>query len=128
MFARRSRLARGYTLVATLVVVAIIAVLVIVVYGNGGSNEQPKRADGKGETIIGKAKFAAKDDQCRSNLSQVRAAIAIQTDPVDGTRPQTIEEAKIGSDFYRCPIGKEPYTYDSQTGRVGCPHPGHEGY
>lgn len=90
--------------------------------------ESAERADGQGETLVGKSLLAGKDSQCQSNLGQVRQAIQIATDPVDDIRPQTLEETRIGSQFYKCAVGGEAYVYDPQTGKVQCPHPGHEAY
>jgi len=117
---------RGQTLIASLIVIVIIAILAVVFLKGGGATSA--RKDGEGRTIIGQTKAAAKDDVCRSNLSQVRAALQIKQDPVDGTWPETLEETHIGSEFYRCPLGKEPYVYDPKTGQVHCIHPGHEKY
>lgn len=116
-------------MVAILVVVAIIAILVVVFYGKGaGGSKAQTRPDGKGETIIGKSLYAAKDDVCRNDLSNLRASIAINTDSVDGTKPAKLEDTRLGSQFYICPVGGERYTYDPKTGKVSCPHPGHESY
>ena len=125
---------RGSALVGILLVVAIIAVLVVVMYGKGvpgiggGTQGVPARPDGKGGTVIGRAKFAAKDDECRNGLSQVRAALAIATDPVEGSRPETLAETRIGRHFTQCPVGSEPYSYDPKSGKVQCPHRGHDSY
>ena len=119
------------SLVGMLIVVAIIAILVVVIYGNRGSlfgGSAKERPDGKGQTFIGVVKYAAKDDECRNSLSQLRASVLINTDPVDGTRPSKIEDTRLGASFYTCPVGGEPYSYDSKTGTVHCPHRGHEGY
>lgn len=119
----------GFTMVAVLVVVAIIVVLVVVFYGKGAQNSSlPERADKKGETMIGKSLYAAKDDQCRNGLDQIRSSIAINTDPVEGTKPARLEDTRLGQQFYKCPVGGEAYVYDPKTGKVHCPHPGHEAY
>lgn len=114
------------------VIVAVLIVVVATVFFATGSSltgEKPaERADGKGETVVGKSILAGKDSKCRSNLSQVRQGIMVATDPVDDTRPATLEQTRLGSQFYVCPIGKENYLYDPQTGIVSCPHPGHEKY
>ena len=122
---------RGESLVGVLVAVAIVILLAVafsvgsgVFGGQGGAT----RADGKGETIIGRSKFAAKDVECRNNLSQLRTAIQIATDPVEGTKPSTLQETRLGRDFYRCPVGEEDYDYDPESGTVRCPHKGHEKY
>ena len=100
----------------------------------GSSLEKSKdapapRKDGKGLTVPGRVALAAKDDVCKSNLEQIRASISIAySSSGDSAYPASLEETKLGNDFYKCPIGKEAYTYDPQTGQVHCPHKGHEGY
>lgn len=120
----------GNSLIGLLVAVFIV-VLASVFFVTGGKflgGESQERADGKGKTLIGKSLYAAKDDVCISNLNQVRQGINIATDPVENTFPQTIEETRLGTQFYSCPVGKEPYEYDPTTGTVKCPHKGHEKY
>jgi hypothetical protein len=121
----------AFSLVATLMTIAIMAILAVgLMYGSGVfSGEKPKspRADGRGTTIPGLVKAEAQDTVCQSNLGQLRAALQIaQTSSGDDTFPPTLEETKIGGAFYKCPMGKEPYLYNPSTGQVSCPHPGHE--
>ena len=122
----------GQTLVATLITIAIILVLVVVLFKGSGAfglgKQASARPDGKGTTIIGQVMYDAKDDVCRSNLGQVRAAIQVYESTNDDKPPETLQETKIGSDFYRCPVGHEPYQYDPVTGLVHCIHPGHDKY
>ena len=122
---------RANSLVGVLVTVAIVILLVIVFTVGPGAITGKKatpRPDGKGETIVGRSMYKAKDEVCRSNLGQVRQSIQINTDPVENTFPDNIEATKLGADFYKCPIGGEPYSYDKTTGQVVCVHPGHEKY
>lgn len=124
---------RGHTLVGLLAAMAIIAILSVgLFYGSGmlsGGQAKSARKDGKGKTIPGLAKLQAEDTVCRTNLGQLRAGIQIaQTNSGDDVPPQTLEETRLGAQFYSCPLGKEPYTYDPTTGQVSCPHPGHEKY
>lgn len=125
------KLQRGQTLVASLVVIAIIAILAAVVFkGSGafGSKGSP-RADGRGTTVPGLVKAKAEDTVCRSNIDQLRTSLSIAHDSGgDDAWPQTLEETRLGKAFYQCPMGKEPYSYDPQTGAVHCVHPGHEKY
>jgi hypothetical protein len=120
---------RGNTLVGTLAVVVIVALLAVVLLrGNlGGGPPTSSRADGGGTTIPGAAKLSAQDSVCRSNLSQVRQSITM-TYTTDDAYPGSLAETRLGSTFTRCPIGQEQYRYDPASGRVGCPHPGHENY
>lgn len=123
----------GQTLAASLVVIAIIAVLAVVVLKGSGafSNQGSPRADGRGTTVPGLVKAKAEDTVCKSNLAQVRMSLGITHDTGgDETWPQSLEETKLGKQFYSCPMtkGQEPYSYDPQTGTVKCVHPGHGKY
>lgn len=120
-------------LIGLIVTMAIILVLTVFFLkgpsmfstSGGGSS----RKDGMGTTIPGAARAKAFDDVCMSNLKQVRMSISISHDSNgDEGYPATIEETRLGKDFYRCPLGHEPYSYDPQTGTVKCVHPGHEKY
>jgi hypothetical protein len=116
--------------VATLVVIAIIGILAVVMLkGSGafGGQTGSPRKDGKGQTIIGQTTYRAKDEVCRSNLGQVRMSIQVNTDSEEN-HPATLQELKLPAEFSYCPIGKEPYVYDPSSGKVSCPHPGHENY
>lgn len=120
----------GNSLIGLLVAVFIL-ILASVFFITGGKflgGETKERADGKGTTLIGKSIYAGKDTVCISNLGQVRQGITIATDPVDNTLPSTIEETRLGAQFYKCPVGDEPYEYDPTTGVVRCIHKGHEKY
>ncbi len=119
---------RAQTLVATLIVIVILAMLAVVLMNGSLGPGQSSRKDGLGTTIPGAVKMAAKDDVCRSNLGQVRMGIQIARTNADDTPPATLEETKLGRDFYACPIGKEPFQYNAETGEVRCVHPGHEKY
>lgn len=123
---------RANSLVGLLVTIAIIAILAVVfmkgssIFGGAAVSNRP---DGKGKTIPGLAMARARDTQCRSDLGQLRIWIGMRhDDDPDGGYPATLEESKFGKEFYSCPLGKEPYQYDPQTGTVKCVHPGHEKY
>ena len=116
-----------------MVVFVILAILAVALFKGSGmfsSKGAPSaRKDGHGTTVMGAAEWAAKDTVCRSDLSQVRSALQIaETSDTDGKFPQSLEETHLGADFYKCPVGKEPYAYDPTTGQVHCVHPGHEKY
>jgi type II secretory pathway pseudopilin PulG len=123
---------KGWTLVATMATLVIMALLAVALFKGSsmfGSKAATARKDGKGTTVLGAAEWAAKDDVCLSNLGQVRSAIQVASSTdADGKFPATLADTHIGSDFYRCPIGHEAYVYDSATGVVHCVHPGHEKY
>jgi hypothetical protein len=121
---------KGQTLVATLIVIAIMGILAVAMlkpWAVGGTSK-PARADGKGNTVPGLVKLKAEDEVCRSNLGQVRLMIQTQMGGED-TPPTSLTELRgLPKEFLYCPIGKEPYAYDPTTGTVRCVHPGHEKY
>jgi hypothetical protein len=118
----------GQTLAATLIVIAIIGLLAVVLLTGSLTGGKSSRKDGLGTTIPGAAKLKAVDEECRNNLRQVRASLMIASTSDGESYPETLEETKLGASFYRCPIGKEPYTYEAAGGKVSCPHLGHEKY
>lgn len=115
----------GQTLVATLIVIVIIAILAVTLLGGDGKSARP---DGLGRTLPTQVKLKAQDDACMSNLGQVRAAIMIARSNADDAPPADLSETGLGADFLKCPIGGEPFRYDATSGTVSCPHPGHEKY
>lgn len=110
--------------------VVLIALGLTFAVGSGifGQKGTAERKDGNGKTLVGKSLYAAKDDVCINYLGQLRQSIQIASDPVENTFPETIQETKLGDQFYSCPVGHEPYVYDPKTGKVQCVHPGHEKY
>lgn len=120
---------RGQTLAASLIVIAIIAILAVVMLTGSFTGGKSSRKDGLGTTTLGASKLAAKDDVCRSNLGQARAALQLATSgSADDAPPASLDELSIGKDFLKCPIGKEAYVYTAESGEIRCPHPGHEAY
>ncbi len=118
----------GQGLIGTLIAVALLLVLTLVFLNGFGLAGKNQRKDKVGETIVGQSIARAKDEKCMAQLSQLRQSIEINTDSVEGGKPQSLQDTKLGSDFYKCPIGGEPYQYDAATGKVRCVHPGHEKY
>jgi hypothetical protein len=120
---------RGASLVGILVSIVIIGVLVaLVLKGDifGLGTPLPERPDKVGKTIIGRSGARARDVVCQSNIGQLRMAINMQRD--QDNPPQSLADVPgLGADFKRCPIEPhEPYIYDPASGKVTCPHPGHE--
>lgn len=122
---------RGQTLVATMIVLAIMAILAVALlrpWAVGGT-AKPARADGKGNTVPGLVKLKAEDTVCASNLSQVRSFIQIARTNADDQAPATLAEIPgMPKEFLSCPLGHEPYEYDPAAGTVKCVHPGHGKY
>ena len=123
---------KGQTMIASMIVIAIILILAVILlrgYTGGHLGGASPRQDKLGHTIPGLATLSAKDDVCRNNLSQDRSAIQIaHTANGDEGYPATLDDLKLGHDFYYCPVGHERYDYDAATGQIHCPHPGHEKY
>jgi Tfp pilus assembly protein PilX len=125
--AKDFRRERGQTLVASLIVIVIILLLAVVVMKGTLGEKKSTREDGRGVTVQGAALAAADDTRCKSNLGQVRMSLGMLITQ-DDVYPASIEETRLGEAFYRCPLGKEPYSYNSADGTVKCPHKGHEEY
>lgn len=132
-----STLRRAFSLIEILVVIVIIALLASVLYVGFGSRTLPispqdpgeaGRPDGLGTTTIGGAVARAKDEQCRQQISQLRQMIDMQTMSGEAPPASLDQVGSLPATFQRCPIGGESYAYDPSSGRVTCPHPGHEGF
>lgn len=129
---------RGNTLAATMIAIVIIMILVAVFFfggfgRSGGATGAPTasdpgaRKDGLGITVPGRVRYAAKDDECRSDLDQVRQFIALKMNSGEEDKPPaSIDEIGAPKSVLSCPVGHEPYQYDPSSGKVHCPHPGHE--
>lgn len=121
-----------------MVTIVIIMMLVLVYFFGGfgrsggttsvtGTQEPAARKDGLGITVPGRVRYAAKDEECRSNLDQVRQFITLKMNSSDDDKPPaTIDEIGAPKSVLSCPIGHEGYIYDPTSGKVHCPHPGHE--
>lgn len=120
---RTARLRRtsGLNFVQLLVVVAIVGVLIVYVLPRYMGSAGPTASSVRGPIA------QARDTVCRSNLDQIRSAIQTQTIG-GGSPPSSLSDLALPPDITKCPSGGEPYRYDASTGRVSCPHPGHEGY
>lgn len=120
---------QGNTLLSMMAALAIIAILSVgFMVGFGPKAGQSARKDGLGKTIPGAAKLKAEDVVCQSNISQARQLVMVAQQGSDDNPPATLDEVPGIKSVNSCPIGHEPYTYDPKTGKVSCPHPGHENY
>lgn len=102
--------------------------LVVAVLAGCGEGEN-KRADKVGETVVGQSMARAKDAVCMDNLKQIREMVQVaeSSDP-DGKPPADFSAMRCPESMRMCPIGKEPYEYNPETGEVKCKHPGHGKY
>ena len=80
------------------------------------------------KTLPGRAMDQGVAVECRNNLSQLRSAVQIDTDPVEGTVSPSLQSLRgIPASMQVCPLSKRPYLYNPQTGQVACPTPVHRG-
>lgn len=125
------RLLRGGSSMIGVAVSMLIVVVAVMFFVMGGfgllGGEKHERPDGKGETLVGRIRYKTEDTVCKQQLDQVRQMVMIETDS-DEVKPSTLKDAGVSDTYAKCPIGKEPYEYNPQTGKVKCPHPGHEDY
>jgi len=71
---------------------------------------------------------AALEVQCRNNLQQVRLSIRMSRPTGEEPLPPSLQEMRLPAEMLYCPVSKQPYWYDPQTGRVQCLTPSHEGF
>lgn len=117
---------RGQTLVASLVVIAIIAILAVVLLRGGMSSDaRPTKADGRGTTVVGAVKANAEDEVCKSNLNQVRQLLVVAKTSDEELVVQSVDQIPGAASVSRCPVGKEPYVISADS-QITCPHVGHE--
>ncbi|MBM3495517.1 MAG: prepilin-type N-terminal cleavage/methylation domain-containing protein [Armatimonadetes bacterium] len=113
----------AFNLIELLVVIVILGAIAIYVwprYFGGGSNGAQRYTGPVSR---------ARDTVCQSNLGQLRASLqALSASDPEGKPPATLTELAMPREMTSCATGGEPYRYDPATGRVQCPHPGHEGY
>lgn len=115
---------RGYlTLIGLIVVIAIIAIVTATYYG---SPIGEPREDGVGNTLLGSSVAKARDEECKSNLRQIRGLV--QVAQIGDEKVQSLSELGAESKSVRCPIGGEGYVLDVEEQKVTCPHPGHQAY
>jgi hypothetical protein len=107
--------------------VIVVAAMALFAVGGGILGEKaPRRKDGQGATMVGRAAARGKDAKCMERLRSVRQAVEVHTDPVDDVRPTDLSSVGLSPELVRCPNGDEPYVYDPASGKVACAHPGHE--
>ncbi|MFN3689910.1 MAG: type II secretion system protein [Fimbriimonadales bacterium] len=115
-------------LVGVLVSVAVLGVLLMVwlYYGTGGSGSQVPGASPPASRVS-EVRQSAESIECRNNLSQIRAAIQMRL-TTEETYPASLQELGLPASMLVCPVSGQPYQYDSTTGQVKCPTPGHMSY
>jgi hypothetical protein len=119
------------SLLAAVVIVVLLA-WVFLFRHKGEKTELQKEASGAivqtdKKTIPGAAMDQAKGVECANNLRQLRQAVQMDADPVDGTRPASLQALPgIPAEMKVCPASGRPYVYDPKTGQIHCLTPGHQ--
>ena len=107
------------------VVVAIVVVLFVVVVFPRMRVASPT----PGKPMPEAAMERGKDVECMQNLRSIREAIVMYKTESEAN-PASLADLKMGvrPDFFKCPVGREAYVYDPNTGAARCQHPGHGRY
>ena len=118
MSERHRRRAAGIVEVLAVVLIILILIAFLLPRTTGGKSDQVQ----KGVAAVAEAR----DNVCRTNLTLLRQAISVQK--ATGQNLANLSDLKQTSVETHCAAGGEEYTYNSSTGEVKCPHPGHESY
>lgn len=121
---------RGGGMVGLLIAVALIAGGFAWYFTNLKPEPAPVRPGGPA-TYLGQSVEKGTEVDCKNNLNQIRIAITMERTQSGETGPppptlQVLHSQGIGPHMLKCPVTQQPYQYNSQTGQVWCPTPGHE--
>lgn len=113
----------AWSLVEILVVLALLLILAIWLlpkYTGRGTEPsgQPRKTPENAALAV----------QCRNNLQQIRLAIRMARPTGEEPLPTSLQELRLPTEMLYCSVSRQPYWYDSHTGRVQCPTPTHEGF
>jgi hypothetical protein len=79
------------------------------------------------QSLPGRAMQKALGTKCMENIRQVRMMVeSAKSETEEGTYPADLTSVQGVAQINRCPLGRVPYTYEATTGKVSCPHPGHD--
>ena len=140
---RHPRAKRGFAAIIEILVVAALILGGWYMYMNMNKGVQQTQKDldkvgtvtpGQGladatapHSLAGQAIRRAEGTACAENLRQVR--MLIQTSTAEkGSPPASLSDIPELARIRACPLGKCDYAYNSATGEVHCPYPGHEKY
>jgi hypothetical protein len=112
----------AWSLVEILVVIALLLILAIWLLPKYTSGTKPSGQPHQ------TPKNAALAVQCRNNLQQIRLSIRMSRPTGEEPLPASLQDLRLPAEMLYCPVSKQPYWYDPQTGRVQCPTPSHEGF
>lgn len=119
---------KGFSLVGILIVtVIIIGGVIFFAYGYMNKASQPDTmtdmSNSTKNTVYGQSMDAAKAISCQSNLGQIRNGLRMSIEG-DEHYPAALQELNFPQEMYSCPMSKQAYLYNPQTGQVQCPsHP-----
>lgn len=119
----------NWSLIGLLLAVAIVVIVAAVYFGGSSGSTVKKNSDlldpaSKKNTVFGKAIDTGKASACKEQLSQIRMGIEnYKSTGTDESNPKSFKDLGLGvnDDYFRCPVSKQPYTYDAATGTVKCP-------
>lgn len=122
---------RGASLVGLLVVVLLIAVAGVFLYGRTEKSAARTTRPGGPTTQLGQSMEKGTEVECQNNLRQIRTAVSMArlNDAENSAPPASLEALRsegISPTMLACPVTKQPYKYNPQTGQAWCPVPGHE--
>ncbi|MCG2795782.1 MAG: type II secretion system GspH family protein [Actinomycetia bacterium] len=110
---RKARGDRGFAIVELIVTMLILGILVTIVVMTMSVSQRK-----------------ARESVCKANLRILTDSIILYRSTQDGNYPGSLEDLKpdyLKDSFdWTCPSGNFDYHYDSATGTVTCPEPGHE--
>lgn len=121
---------RGGGILGLLIVVALIVCGFVFYFTHLQPEPKPVRLGGP-QTYLGQSLEKGTEVDCRNNLNQIRIAITMERTSTGETEPppptlQVLQRQGIGPQMLKCPVSNQPYQYNSETGQVWCPTPGHE--
>ncbi len=120
----------NWTLIGLLAAVAIVAILAAYYTVGGGGvgtvKKDSKLLDSKSEkkTVIGQSIDTGKAADCQQRIHQIRLGIdAYKSSSASDANPSSFKDIGLGvsTDYFKCPVSGQAYTYDPATGRVQCP-------
>lgn len=121
---------RGEGYIGLLVAVLMIVLGMVLYFRLQKPDPVPTRPGGP-TTVVGQSIEKGTERDCQNNLQQIRLAITMVRDQAGEQGPppatlQSLQSQGIGPQMLKCPVTQQPYQYNSQTGVVWCPTPGHE--
>jgi hypothetical protein len=102
-------------IVGSLLIVAILIVVAVQIYGGGQGTET--------ETMT-KSIDRASEVQCRTQLRNLAVAIELYSVQYGQFPSDLTALESIPAEMFMCPVTRQPYVYDRETGEAYCPEHG----